>query len=244
MTSAKTDWVLVTGGSRGIGAAIAHSLADGGLHVVVNYLQNEAAANATVAAIQTAGGHAEALRFDVSQRADCRFAVEGLLARLGAPFAIVHNAGIRMDGLMVWMQPADWDRVLATNLTSFYDVVQPCLKAMLSNRRGRIVAIASTAGQTGNAGQVNYAAAKAGLIGAVKSLAREVGKRGITVNAVSPGFIATEMTADLPEAQHAAAIPAGRFGTPAEVAAMVRFLVGPEASYVNGQVLGVNGGLA
>jgi len=134
--------------------------------------------------------------------------------------------------------------VLATNLTSFYDVVQPCLKDMLVARRGRIVAIASIAGQTGNPGQANYAAAKAGLIGAVKSLAREVAPRGITANVVAPGFVTTDMTADLPQAQLAATVPAGRFGTPEEVAAMVRYLVSAEAGYVNGQVLGINGGLA
>lgn len=245
MTTAPSPaWALVTGGSRGIGAAIARSLAATGLHTVVNFLQNEAAAAATLEAITAAGGSGELARFDVARRDVCRPAVEALLARLGAPHAIVHNAGIRRDGLMVWMQPDDWDRVIATNLTSFYDVVQPFLKAMLAARRGRIVAIASTAGQTGNPGQVNYAAAKAGLIGAVKSLAREVGKRSITANAVSPGFVATDMTADLPQEQLAAVVPAGRFGTPEEVAALVRFLVSDEAGYVNGQVLGINGGLA
>lgn len=237
------DWALVTGASRGIGRAIALAIAGPRLHVVVNYHSNEASAAAVVDAIHASGGSAETARFDVADPQACADAAAGLLARHGPPYAIVNNAGVIRDVLMVWMKPSDWSDVLRTNLDGFYNVTQPFLKAMLGRRRGRIVNITSTAGQIGNAGQVNYSASKAGVIGATRALAKEVAKRGITVNAVAPGFIETDMTADVPVDRLRQVIPAGRFGTAEEIAAVIVFLLDERAGYLTGQVIGVNGGL-
>lgn len=238
-----TDWVLVTGASRGIGRAIALALAELRLHVVANSRAPSAAAEAALAEIAAAGGSGEALFADVADRAAVAAGLELVLERRGPPYAVIHGAGIARDGLLVWMKPEDWRAVLATNLDGFYHAVQPVLKAMIGARRGRIVALTSAAGSAGSAGQVNYSASKAGLHGAVMALARELAPRGITVNAVAPGWIATDMTATLDADRIRASIPAGRLGTPREVAAVVRFLLQPDASYVTGQIIGVNGGL-
>jgi 3-oxoacyl-[acyl-carrier protein] reductase len=237
------DWILVTGASRGIGRAIAETIAQSGFHIVVNFHSNGAAAAAVVETILSAGGSAEPLPFDVADATACATAAAALIRRLGPPYGIVNNAGVTRDGLMVWMKSEDWGHVLSTNLDSFYNVTQPFLKEMLSRRRGRIVNITSAAGQIGNAGQVNYSASKAGLIGATQALAKELAKRKITVNAVAPGFIETDMTSDLPVDKLRQMIPAGRFGSAEEVAAVVVFLLAESASYVTGQVIGVNGGL-
>lgn len=238
-----TDWVLVTGASRGIGRAIAEAVAADGHTMVVNYHSKAEAAAEVVAAIAGGGGTAEAIGFDVADRPAAKRACQDLLERLGTPYGVVHNAGITRDGLLAAMDGADWDRVVATNLTGFFNVVQPFLKDMLSARRGRIVAISSASGQVGNPGQVNYAASKAGLHGAVRSLAKEVARRGITVNAVAPGPVATEMLAGAPVDKLLAAVPAGRLGRPEEVGALVRYLLGDDAGYVTGQVIGINGGI-
>lgn len=234
---------LVTGASRGIGRAIAKALAGSGVFVYVNFRDREDHARQTLDQIQGLGGQGALLPFDVTDRKAAQDAVEKILSEKGKMEILVNNAGIRDDRLLVRMKPESWHRVLDTNLTGFYNVTQPVVKHMISQRYGRIITISSASGQVGQAGQVNYSASKAGLIGATKALAREIASRNITVNAVAPGFIETEMVEGLALDQIAQSIPAGRLGRPEEVAWTVLFLSSRQAAYINGQVVGVNGGM-
>jgi 3-oxoacyl-[acyl-carrier protein] reductase len=240
MPEART--ALVTGGSRGIGRAISQRLARDGFHVIVNYRSNHDEAEATCRAIAEAGGSAERCAFDVTDKEAVAAALTPLLEK-HALHTLVFNAGIHHDSLLVFMSEEQWEQVLRTNLTSFYYVVRPVVKQMLLARAGRVVVVSSTSGESGVAGQVNYAAAKAGLIGAAKSLALECAKRGVLVNAVTPGFIRTEMTEKMDQKQLAGRVPLARLGEPAEVAAAVSFLASEDSSYVTGQVIRVNGGV-
>jgi 3-oxoacyl-[acyl-carrier protein] reductase len=235
---------IVTGASRGIGRSIAEMLAARGAHVVAASRGDHAAA--TVAAIREAGGRAEAVSADVTDAASVEAMAGGALERHGRIDILVNNAGIARDQLMLRMKRDDWDQVIATNLTSAFLCVQAVLKPMIKQRGGRIISISSVVGQTGNAGQVNYAASKAGLIGFSKAMAREVASRNITVNVVTPGLIETDMTTAITnkaQADWASAIPLGRLGAPRDVAAAVCFLASDEAAYITGQVLAVNGGM-
>ena len=234
---------LVTGASRGIGRAVAVSLAAAGCHVLINYRSSQRDAEETLSIIERANGTGELRAFDVANGTACAQAIDEILRTHQRIDILINNAGVRHDSLLVFMKPEQWAEVIATNLNSFYNVTQPVVKQMAMNRWGRIVTIASTAGQTGVEGQANYAAAKAGVMGASKALAREVAKRGITVNVLAPGFIETDMVKGLPREQLIAQIPAGRFGTPEEVAAAAAFLCSDSAAYITGAVLNVNGGV-
>jgi len=238
---------LVTGASRGIGAAIARSLADAGYSVAVNYARSADLAEAVVSEITMSGGTAIAVQADVSDTD----AVSGMFAtvtdELGPVTVLVNNAGITDDGLLLRMGVDQWDHVLSTNLRSVYLCTKAALRPMLRARSGRIISVSSISGIAGNPGQSNYAASKAGVIGFTKSIAKEVGSRGITVNAVAPGFIATDMTNALGEAVTegvAEQISLGRLGQPEEVASVVRYLASEDASYITGQTIVVDGGLA
>jgi 3-oxoacyl-[acyl-carrier protein] reductase len=235
---------IVTGASRGIGRTVAAMLASRGAHVVAAARGDNAAS--TVAEIQAAGKQAEVASLEVTDAGSIDAMIAAVLERHGRIDILVNNAGITRDQLMLRMKRDDWDQVIATNLTSAFVCSQAVLKPMLKQRSGRIVNISSVVGQTGNAGQVNYAASKAGLIGFSKALAREVASRSITINVVAPGLIETDMTkalTDKAQVDWAAQVPLGRLGTTADVAAAVCFLASDEASYITGQVLAVNGGM-
>ena len=234
---------LVIGGSRGIGRAIALRLAQSGFNIWLTYRGNHAAAEMVKTEIEGTGGFCETLAFDISDYQETKAAL-GEKAEARAPDVVVYNAGITRDNLLVWMTREEWDEVLSTNLDGFYNVIHTLLFPMLREKRGRIVVVSSTSGQIGQAGQVNYSASKAGLIGAVKALAREVGKKNILVNVVAPGVIETDLTKGLPKDQILPLIPLQRFGSPDEVASVVNFLCSEEHMYIHGQVIGINGGLA
>ncbi len=239
------NYALVTGASRGIGRAIAERLAQDGYTVIINYKSNQASAISCQQAIEAAGGKAELLPFDVTEGASIEAALNAWdAAHEGEHISVlVNNAGIRRDGLLVFMGEDDWHDVMHTTTEGFYYVTHHVLGGMLRARSGRIVNITAVSGVSGLPGQANYSAAKAALIGATKALSKEVAARKVTVNAVAPGFIATDMTADLNEAELKKTIPAGRFGQPEEVAALVSFLCSDEAAYITGQVIEIAGGL-
>jgi 3-oxoacyl-[acyl-carrier protein] reductase len=236
---------VVTGGSRGIGREIAIQLAAAGnaVAVIATKLENTAA---TVEAIRQAGGVAHGFGCDVSNSADAIATLEKVTADMGAPGILVNNAGITRDTLMLRMDDDQWNQVIAVNLTGAYNMTKACLKGMMKARWGRVINISSVIGLHGGAGQANYAAAKAGLVGLTLSTAKEVGSRGITANVIAPGFIETDMTSDLPEAMMESVTktaPIGRLGTPSDVAPIICFLASDLASYITGQVISVDGGL-
>jgi len=236
---------LVTGGSRGIGAAISKKLGTQGFHVIVNYVSNEAKANEVVHQIKEAGGSAEAMKFDVSHEDEIVQAMEEI-AKVGTLAVLVNNAGISEDSLILRLKKESIDRTLQTNLVSAILLSREAVKLMMKHRSGSIIQISSVVGEMGNAGQVAYSAAKAGMIGLTKSLAKEVASRKIRVNAVTPGYIETDMTHELNETQKAAItqnIPMGCLGAASDVADLVGFLAGPQSHYITGQVIGINGGL-
>lgn len=235
---------IVTGASRGIGRAVARALAAEGASVVVNYASSGDAAEQVVTAITDAGGNAIALQADVSKSEQVEALVNNTLEKFGRIDVLVNNAGITRDTLLLRMKPEDWQAVIDLNLTGVFLCTRAVSKVMLKQRSGRVINIASVAGQMGNPGQANYSAAKAGVIGFTKTVAKELASRGITVNAVAPGFIATDMTNDLKSEEIIKYIPLGRYGEPEDVAGMVRFLAAdPAAAYITGQVFNVDGGM-
>ena len=241
----KQKYALVTGASRGIGRAIALKLASQGYFVIINYAYNTEAAQKTLDDIVANGGNGELLPFDVSDRMSVDAALQQWSSKHENEYisVIINNAGVRKDNLMMWMPEQDWRTVLSTSLDGFFNVTQPLLKSMLVNKWGRIVNVASLSGIKGMPGQTNYSAAKGGLIAATKALAQEVAKKRITVNAVAPGFIKSDMTADLDEAELKKLVPVGRFGEADEVAELVAFLVSDSAAYITGEVISINGGI-
>jgi 3-oxoacyl-[acyl-carrier protein] reductase len=238
-------YALVTGGSRGIGRAICLELASMGYPVLINYCNNSDAANETKKQIDSLGGQSEILKFDVSEVESVDNALMAWQESHPEDYiaVLINNAGVREDTMMMWMQNSQWENIIGVHLNGFFYVTRRLLKDMLTKRFGRIINVVSLSGLKGLPGQTNYSAAKAGVIGATKALAQEVGKRNVTVNAVAPGFIATEMTEDLDEKTLKEMIPVNRFGTAKEVADLVAFLASEKASYITGEVISINGGL-
>lgn len=237
--------ILVTGASKGIGRAIAVRLAKDGFRIVVHYGSDTTGAEETLHAVRAAGSDGRTIGFDIADRAACRAALEGELAQFGAYYGVVLNAGVARDNPFPALEDDDWDIVLKTDLDGFYNVLKPLVMPMVSARKGgRIVALSSVSGLVGNRGQVNYSAAKAGIIGAVKALAVEMAKRAITVNSVVPGIIETQMTTDITADDLSHIVPMRRMGKPEDVAALVAFLCSDEAGYITRQAISVNGGMA
>lgn len=238
-------YALVTGGSRGIGRNVCFKLAQMGFTVIINYVSNEAEAQKTLEEVKNLGGDGELLRFNVMDREACTQAIAQWEQSHPGEFieVLVNNAGIRRDSLLMRMSEDDWDSVIGTHLGGFYNVTRHVVRQMLSKRKGRIINMASLSGLKGVPGQANYAAAKGGLIAATRSLANEVGRKGITVNAVAPGFIRTDMTEDLNQAELTKMIPLNRFGEAEEVADLVAFLASDKAAYITGECISINGGL-
>lgn len=245
MEKEKRMYALVTGGSRGIGRAVCIRLAQMGFRVLVNCVSRVSEAEETLRLIREAGSDGEILQFDVSDRTQTAKILDAWKDNYPEDYiqVLVNNAGIRRDNILALMPAEDWDKVLEIALGGFYNVTQPLLQPMMFHKWGRIITLASVSGLKGMPGQANYSAAKGGVIAATKALAQEVARKGVTVNAVAPGFIRTDMTDGLNEAELVKDIPARRFGTPEEVAALVGFLVSPEAGYITGEVISVNGGL-
>ena len=237
-----SNYALITGGSRGIGRAIAVKLSQEGYHVLINYASNETEAKKT---LELCSGQGELLCFDVSDSSQTSAALADWQSRHDGEYisVVINNAGIRRDNVLALMPYDDWHRVIDITLSGFYNVTRPLLPAMQLHKFGRIVNMASVSGLKGLPGQTNYSAAKGGVIAATKALAQEVARRNITVNAIAPGFIRTDMTEGLNETELKKLIPMGRFGTPEEVADAVAFLVSPQAGYITGNVLSINGGL-
>ena len=240
-----TKYALITGASRGLGKAIALRLANDGFAVIINYQSNKEAAEDTLKQIQEAGGTGELLPFNVADPQAIEAALDTWSQAHPDDYisVLVNNAGIRQDNLMIFMQEEQWNNVLDTTLNGFFYITRRLLKDMMTHRNGRIINMASLSGLKGLPGQTNYSAAKAALIGATKALAQEVAARKVTVNAIAPGFIATDMTKELDEAELKKLIPLGRFGKPEEVAALTSFLASDESAYITGQVISINGGL-
>jgi 3-oxoacyl-[acyl-carrier protein] reductase len=236
---------LVTGGSRGIGRAVSYQLAADGFHVLINYRSNQAEAEESLAAIKANGGSAELFPFDVSDKNAVRQTIQNWRNENQDKFiqVLVNNAGISRDNLMVFMKDEEWSDVLTTNLDSFFYVTKELLQDMIVNKQGRIINMVSLSGMKGQPGQVNYSAAKAAVVGATKALAQEIGKKKVTVNAVAPGFISTDMTKELPEKDLKKMIPLNRFGKVEEVADLVSFLASAKSAYITGETIQINGGL-